>query len=417
MRALATWQDKCIDSQLLVASLVMLFKQRELDTDKLLRGTGIFIGDIRKPDHLISPKQLSRLLDNALSLWPSGDLSFLLGQRWLPSQSGALTAAMFCAQDLQALSRVWHKYHWLTQPWLQTWCCQGEHEWHYLLSLDLGMQRHRQFLIELSLSSLTAACKQLLGQAWRGSLCFPYRAPDNLAHYYKYFGTDLSFDAPLCRISMTKAQLRQPSLFALQSAAYALSTGEEWDDNLIHNGVIHDESHHHGASHSVGDSPAMAYQATASQPIGTQTTASQTVVSRQNRLDQAPNIMSVPDIAPAPNMTLAARQALLTHEFRLGLAGGIRLKLMRSTLSLPEMAQSLEMSPATLKRRLTEMGLSYGQLADETRLIRALYFLAEPEQDAHTIANSLSFSDASNFRRSFKRWTGQLPAYFRFWLA
>lgn len=402
MRALATWQDKCIDSQLLVASLVMLFKQRELDTDKLLRGTGIFIADIRKPDHLISPKQLSRLLDNALSLWPSGDLSFLLGQRWLLSQSGALTAAMFCAQDLQTLSRVWHKYHWLTQPWLQTWCCQGEHEWHYLLSLDLGMQRHRQFLIELSLSSLTAACKQLLGQAWRGSLCFPYRAPDNLAHYYKYFGTDLSFDAPLFRISMTKAQLRQPSLFARQSAAYALSTGEEWDDNLIHNGVIH-----HGASHSVGDSIALASQAT----------ASQTIVSQQNRLSEAPNIMSVPNIAPAPNMTHAARQALLAHEFRLGLAGGIRLKLMRSTLSLPEMAQSLEMSPATLKRRLTEMGLSYGQLADETRLIRALYFLAEPEQDAHTIANSLSFSDASNFRRSFKRWTGQLPAYFRFWLA
>ncbi len=216
---------------------------------------------------------------------------------------------------------------------------------------------------------------------------------------------------------MTKAQLRQPSLFARQNTAYAISNGEEWDDNLIHNGVIHDGVIHHGASHSVGDSPAMAYQATASETVVTQAIASQTIVSQQNRLDQAPNIMSAPDIAPAPNISLAARQALLTHEFRLGLAGGIRLKLMRSTLSLPEMAQSLDMSPATLKRRLTEMGLSYGQLADETRLIRALYFLAEPEQDAHTIANSLSFSDASNFRRSFKRWTGQLPAYFRFWLA
>lgn len=90
---------------------------------------------------------------------------------------------------------------------------------------------------------------------------------------------------------------------------------------------------------------------------------------------------------------------------------------MQNTLSLPEMAQLLEMSPATLKRRLGEMGLSYGQLVDESRLIKALYFLAEPEQDANSIAHSLSFSDASNFRRSFKRWTGQLPAYFRFWLA
>lgn len=90
---------------------------------------------------------------------------------------------------------------------------------------------------------------------------------------------------------------------------------------------------------------------------------------------------------------------------------------MRDNLSLPEMAEKLSMSPATLKRRLAEMDLSFGQLADETRLIKALYYLATPSQDAHTIANSLSFSDASNFRRSFKRWTGQLPTYFRSWLA
>lgn len=43
MKALATWQDKCIDSQLLVASLVGLFKQRGLNCDKLLRGTGFLM--------------------------------------------------------------------------------------------------------------------------------------------------------------------------------------------------------------------------------------------------------------------------------------------------------------------------------------------------------------------------------------
>lgn len=372
VRALATWQDKCIDSQLLVASLVGLFKQRGLDGEKLLRGTGIFVADIRKPDHLISPKQLARLLDNALAQWPSGDLSFLLGQLWLPSQSGALTAGLFCSRDLKEVTHFWHKYHWLTQPWLQTWRWQGEQEWHFLLSLDLGMHRHKQFFIELSLSSLTACCKQLLGQAWRGSISFPYCAPDNLAHYYKYFGTDLRFDAPLCRISMAKTLLRQPSLFASQSLLYSQS-----DD------------------------------------IDTQCAGDARLLSASQSLIHS----EVTSLRPQLNMAKGARQALLAQEFRLGLAAGIRLKLMRRTLSLPEMAQLLEISPATLKRRLGEMGLSYGQLADETRLIRALYYLAEPEQDAHSIATSLSFSDASNFRRSFKRWTGQLPAYFRFWLA
>lgn len=384
MRALATWQDKCIDSQLLVASIVGLFKLRGLDSDKLLRGTGIFAADIRKPDHLISPKQLSRLLDNALCLWPSGDLSFLLGQLWLPSQSGALTAGIFCARDLKSLGHFWHKYHWLTQPWLQTWRWQGEQEWHFLLSLDLGMQRHKQFFIELSLSSLTACCKQLLGQAWRGSISFPYPAPANLAHYYKYFGTELSFDAPLCRISMAKSLLCQPLLFASHSETDAIDfAGSKYTKPPNKPAALQPWEHPHA--------------------------------STLDRHFNEPLASTV--LGPQLTMAKNARQALLAHGFRHGLAAGIRLKLMHNTLSLPEMAQLLEMSPATLKRRLGEMGLSYGQLVDESRLIKALYFLAEPEQDANSIAHSLSFSDASNFRRSFKRWTGQLPAYFRFWLA
>lgn len=337
MKPLATWQDKCIDSQLLVVSLVSLFKQRGMDCDRLLRGTGIFITDIRKPGHAISPKQLIKLVDNALSLWPSGDLGFLLGQLWLPSQSGALTAGLFCARDLHQLGCFWYKYHWLTQPWLQCWRWQGDTEWHFLLSLDLGAERYAQFFIELSLSSLAASCKQLMGQSWCGSMRFPYPEPSNLAQYYKYFGTDISFDAPLCRVSMAKDFMQQALLFAAQ--------------------------------------------------------------------DQGECQFQSP------------RYALLTSESRFGLAAGVRLCLMRNNMSLPQMAEKLGMSPATLKRRLAEMGLNFGQLADETRLIKALYYLAAPQQDTHSIATSLSFSDASNFRRSFKRWTGQLPTYFRFWLA
>ncbi|MCH1930158.1 AraC family transcriptional regulator [Shewanella sp. A25] len=339
MRVYASWQDKCIDSQLLVASIVSLFKQRQLSLDKLLTGTGIFIADIRKPSHQISPKQLSRLLDNALSLWPSGDLSFLLGQQWLPSQSGVLTSGVFCAKNLYYLGQFWHKYHWLTQPWLQTWRWQGKEEWHYLLSLDLGMQRHQRFFIELTLSTLTACCKQLSGQVWQGSISFPYRAPDNLAPYYKYFGTDLSFDAPLCRVSMAKDVMQHPLLFARQS------------------------------------------------------------------------------VAPNHHIANSARRLLMAQPYQLGLMAAIRRQLMHANLSLPETAKRLGISAATLKRRLGEMGVSYGQLVDETRLIKALYCLARPEQDANSIASKLCFSDASNFRRSFKRWTGQLPTYFRYWLA
>ena len=73
----------------------------------------------------------------------------------------------------------------------------------------------------------------------------------------------------------------------------------------------------------------------------------------------------------------------------LGLAAGIRLCLMRDNLSLPN-------------------SLIF---ADETRLIKARYNLATPAQDSHSIGTSLSFSDASDYRHSFKCWTGQLPTF------
>ncbi|MGL5360301.1 MAG: helix-turn-helix domain-containing protein, partial [Shewanella sp.] len=298
--------------------------------------------------------------DNALSLWPGGDLGFLLGQFWLPSQSGVLTAGMFCTRDLNELGHIWYQYHWLTQPWLQCWRSQGDQQWHFLISLDLGTQQQSQFFIELSLASLVASCKQLMGQRWSGSISFPYPRPRNVAQYYKYFGTDISFDAPLCRVSMTKAYMQQPLLYVAQPDC-------------------------HSGSQSIPHA------------------APDDMVQRQRRLPSA-------HIQPA-------RHALKACEHRRGLAAGIRLSLMRHQLSLPEMAEQLAMSPATLKRRLAEMNLSFGQLADETRLIKALHYLATPSQDTGSIASSLLFSDASNFRRSFKRWTGQLPGYFRYWLA
>ncbi|MGX9463347.1 helix-turn-helix domain-containing protein [Shewanella sp. A14] len=336
MRALATWQDKCIDSHLLVASLLSLFKQRDLDCHKLLRGTSIFIADIRKPETKISPKQLNQLIDNALQIWPHGDLSFLLGQQWLPAQSGVLTAGVFCAKNLNELAQFWYRYHWLTHPWLQCWHKQGSSQWHFLLSFDLGCHQHIQFFIELSLSSWVACCKQLMGESWQGSVSFPYATPDNLAQYYKYFGTDVSFDAPLCRVSMQKHFMDKSLLF----------------NPVGHGGLIN-------------------------QP----------------------------------------RHILRNCSPRLGLASAIRMRLMHHSANLPEMATALEMSPATLKRRLGEMGLTFGQLVDETRLIKALYCLATSQDNNQSLAASLAFSDPSNFRRSFKRWTGQLPSYFRCWLA
>ncbi|MCX4245899.1 AraC family transcriptional regulator [Paraliomyxa miuraensis] len=81
--------------------------------------------------------------------------------------------------------------------------------------------------------------------------------------------------------------------------------------------------------------------------------------------------------------------------------------------SLPSIARALHLSTRTLKRRLAEAGCSYRSLVDDVRRERALVLLAEPGLDLTTIAMRLGYSDATNFSRAFRRWTGAPPSRYR----
>lgn len=81
--------------------------------------------------------------------------------------------------------------------------------------------------------------------------------------------------------------------------------------------------------------------------------------------------------------------------------------------SLPAIARTLHVSTRTLKRRLTDAGSSYRALVDDARRQRALVLLAQPELDLTAIALRLGYSDATNFSRAFRRWTGAAPSKYR----
>ncbi|MCL1051735.1 AraC family transcriptional regulator [Shewanella abyssi] len=340
MQSIAYAQDKCINSQLLAASIVAMFEHRQLDVERLLKGTGIFKQDLQRADHKISPLQLMSLIDNALGLWPGDDLAFLLGQQWLPVQSGALTNGLFCCNSLEQIQRFWQRYHWSSQPWLQGWHWRTKSVQHLLLQLDIGAQRQQQFFTELTLSSLVSTYKKLTHRAWRGHFSLPYAEPKLLDQYYKYLGQDLSFNQPICVISYD-AKTEQQS-FELAN------------------------------------------------PQGLK-------LARQQVHQQ--------------------RQAA---EYQIGLPAAIRLLLTRRktrSYTLPQVAQHLSLSPATLKRRLKAFDISFQQLQDQANMQQAIFLLAVSGESNLAVAKQLHFADSNNFRRSFKRWTGQLPSQFKYWLS
>lgn len=81
--------------------------------------------------------------------------------------------------------------------------------------------------------------------------------------------------------------------------------------------------------------------------------------------------------------------------------------------TLQVLAADLQLSPATLRRRLEAEGATWQQLKDAVRRELALQLLAEPALTVDEIADRLGFNDASTFYRAFRKWTGQAPGAWR----
>lgn len=109
--------------------------------------------------------------------------------------------------------------------------------------------------------------------------------------------------------------------------------------------------------------------------------------------------------------------ALLNLGSALSLSDKIRRYLKMSMdiahVSLDSMARTLNFSARTLNRRLQAEGSSFQMLLDERRREHACRLLARGDVKLDRIAEKLGYSDSSNFRRAFKRWTGETPSSYR----
>jgi len=78
-----------------------------------------------------------------------------------------------------------------------------------------------------------------------------------------------------------------------------------------------------------------------------------------------------------------------------------------------QMAERLHLSTRTLHRRLVEAGTTYQEIIDGVRSRLAIEFLERTDLSADEIAERVGFSDVSNFRKAFRKWTGQTTTFYR----
>ncbi len=80
---------------------------------------------------------------------------------------------------------------------------------------------------------------------------------------------------------------------------------------------------------------------------------------------------------------------------------------------LKDIAQQMNMSTATIQRRLKQEGVSYQQLKNDIRCDIAIERLSKTNDSIQSISDDLNFHDPSAFHRAFKKWTGVSPGAYR----
>lgn len=123
----------------------------------------------------------------------------------------------------------------------------------------------------------------------------------------------------------------------------------------------------------------------------------------------------LPNAAATPG--LVARQACLEQLAALGGGASFLDNLfdhlhshVHEPINLDRVAAAFAMSPTTFKRKLSKHDTRFQQQLDLVRRHVALYLYQMKGYSNEEVCNYLRFSDTTNFRRSFKRWTGQTPS-------
>lgn len=185
--------DKVIAAHQLPASLIDLAVSRGVSVDKLLRGTGLFKEDMIQQNTFISSQQFLQLITRSAQLIPGHDTSFLLGQRLLPGNFGALSQALSSAQNCRDFFKILACYQSCISPFLS---CQSHLSQGYLTVYfcdSFGCKENHQFILEYTLTALHACLKYLAGKRLPIEYYFTAGRPKQIQEYEQNLGFKIHF--------------------------------------------------------------------------------------------------------------------------------------------------------------------------------------------------------------------------------
>lgn len=88
-------------------------------------------------------------------------------------------------------------------------------------------------------------------------------------------------------------------------------------------------------------------------------------------------------------------------------------ELVHGAPTAAEAARALGLGQRTLQRRLSELGKTYAEVVEETRLSMADALLSDPRMSVGEVAYLLGYTEQTSFYRAFRRWHATTPAAYR----
>lgn len=141
----------------------------------------------------------------------------------------------------------------------------------------------------------------------------------------------------------------------------------------------------------------------------------------QSRLTFAASYLALPTIRDEKALRVFLRGApaniLLRYRHDKGISARVRSRLRATAMQdwpgFDALAADLNLSPATLRRRLRSEGQSFVAIRDEIRYAEAQSQLRRKQASVAEIATLLGYAEPSAFHRAFLKWSGMTPSVFR----
>ena len=311
--------------------LMDIVQNRNVNSHKLLAGSGLFYDDVLNGEKELSAQQLLRLVSNAQLQYKQPDLSFRWGHTLWPGHYDCFSQLLKNTHSLRQTLSIIKIYRHQLSP-LITPIITEDKNYCYIQWRDaIGLGDNKRFIIEAWMTGLASLCH------WRSQQKLPW--------HFGFSGSQAKYQ------EQYQVNLGNQSYFNLGIDVMAIDKrylNQNWQDS-----------------------------------------ASKTAYN------------------------IALRQCELQQNNKLGFIEHVFDHLLlniQQPLSLDQVACNYQLSSATFKRKLKKHHTSYQQLQDQARLSTALYLFQCNKYTNMEVAEYLNFSDLTNFRRAFKRWSGRTPS-------